>query len=623
MRKLLILLLLLPMQLLAQRKNVVYDCTFDNGRIPSPMVVQACCSYSQVAEADTTRFNRGMAYHFHLNQGDPLDHNGKRSELSGSRLTQADGWYGYSVFIPHTYVSDPIKDIITQYHNVLPDTATLPSTVPISLRIQNDHYYIFIQWSATNDGWSHDGEVLQDLGPVTKDAWTDLVWHIKWSFLSDGVVQLWKNGVLVVNRTGPNCYNDGRLPYFKCGEYKPDWKHEVTAGITSRDVYFDDIRIASSGGNYNSVVPGVDSLYITSVKPNTALPGTTVTITGGFLNGATGVGIGNTPAASFKIINSTTIKAVVPNNAIGKYITVTKAGVTDTLKGFTPVLLSATLSGSGITCQGGKSPYVFFKGHNGTPPYTFTYNINNGAPQTVSSINTSLQTKVAAPTDVAGSFVYTLLQMKDSQGNTRTLDTSTTITVNPPGKSTTRITINQSALPYKWNGKTFKAGGTHTVNLTSSSGCDSLATLVLTVNKTTTSNTAIAINSSELPYSWNGAIFSSPGVYDVHLTNGAGSDSIATLALTLNALPDAGKPALLINAYPNPSVSGFTLKILKGDVNSKVKLEIRNILGKLVYKTGGGIADTYTFGESFAHGVYMVQVINGKFNKQFKLIKQD
>ena len=48
-------------------------------------------------------------------------------------------------------------------------------------------------------------------------------------------------------------------------------------------------------------------------------------------------------------------------------------------------LPTATISGTTTVCQNGASPVITFTGANATAPYTFTYNINGGANQTVSS----------------------------------------------------------------------------------------------------------------------------------------------------------------------------------------------------------------------------------------------
>ena len=106
-----------------------------------------------------------------------------------------------------------------------------------------------------------------------------------------------------------------------------------------------------------------------------------------------------------------------------------------------------------------------------------------------------------------------------------------TITVHPVGTSTTNTAICPSQLPYTWNGNTYNAAGTYTVTLTGTGGCDSIATLNLTVQDVLTSTTNAAICTSQLPYTWNGNTYNAAGTYTVTLTGAGGCDSIATLIL--------------------------------------------------------------------------------------------
>src|SRR5947199_4165138 len=108
------------------------------------------------------------------------------------------------------------------------------------------------------------------------------------------------------------------------------------------------------------------------------------------------------------------------------------------------------------------------------------------------------------------------------------------LTVNPAVTSTTNTTICPNQLPYTWNGQRINAAGTYTANLISASGCDSIATLVLTVTATLTSTTNTTICPNQLPYTWNGQRINTAGTYTANLISASGCDSIATLVLTVN-----------------------------------------------------------------------------------------
>ena len=128
------------------------------------------------------------------------------------------------------------------------------------------------------------------------------------------------------------------------------------------------------------------------------------------------------------------------------------------------------------------------------------------------------------------------------------------LTVKANTTSTTDISICPSELPYSWNGLTFNAAGIQTAHLTNAAGCDSAATLNLIVKANTTSTTNKTICASELPYSWNALTFNAAGSQTAHFTNAVGCDSAATLNLTVNANPIV--PA--INGTKSVCVNGTT-----------------------------------------------------------------
>ena len=87
---------------------------------------------------------------------------------------------------------------------------------------------------------------------------------------------------------------------------------------------------------------------------------------------------------------------------------------------------------------------------------------------------------------------------------------------------------------YTWtNGTTYVASGTYTQTLVNSVGCDSIATLVLTINNSTTGTDVITACDS---YTWIDGVnyTTSNSTATFTLTNAAGCDSIVTLNLTIN-----------------------------------------------------------------------------------------
>ena len=110
------------------------------------------------------------------------------------------------------------------------------------------------------------------------------------------------------------------------------------------------------------------------------------------------------------------------------------------------------------------------------------------------------------------------------------------VTVNPTLTSTTDTTVCDTELPFDWNGLTFAAAGSQTATLSGViTGCDSLATLNVTVNPTLTSTTDTTVCDTEFPFDWNGLTFASAGSQTSTLSGViTGCDSLATLNVTVN-----------------------------------------------------------------------------------------
>ena len=76
-------------------------------------------------------------------------------------------------------------------------------------------------------------------------------------------------------------------------------------------------------------------------------------------------------------------------------------------------LPTAILTGTTVLCQKEAAPNVTFTGGSSTPPYTFTYSINGGVNQTITTTSGN-SIDIAVSTDTAGTFIYTLISVTDA-----------------------------------------------------------------------------------------------------------------------------------------------------------------------------------------------------------------
>ncbi|WP_321288847.1 HYR domain-containing protein [uncultured Sunxiuqinia sp.] len=91
-------------------------------------------------------------------------------------------------------------------------------------------------------------------------------------------------------------------------------------------------------------------------------------------------------------------------------------------------LPTATISGTIAACPNGTQPTITFSGANGSTPYTFTYNINSGGNQTITTSSGNSVT-LQAPTSATGTFNYNLIGVEDANGCIQNQTGTATITV--------------------------------------------------------------------------------------------------------------------------------------------------------------------------------------------------
>jgi hypothetical protein len=183
--------------------------------------------------------------------------NGSVGVPSGSTFAGTRGsevWFGFSVYVPSTWVFE---------------TGYAPETIfelfegnrtpPIQMNISGDDWQIQTQTgygSQGNSSWS----AKYTNHPITRGAWTDFVFHVKYSSGSDGIFQVWINGTKVRDTPGPNVYSDG-VSVIKpiWGIYKWSWNGTTSGGnsiVSSRWLLLDNVRATNGArGSYSVVAP--------------------------------------------------------------------------------------------------------------------------------------------------------------------------------------------------------------------------------------------------------------------------------------------------------------------------------------------------------------------------------
>lgn len=192
----------------------------------------------------TNKISSKKIQRFELRWNDDAVAGGRRSELVYNSVSSRERWYAFSTYLEE-FTSDQYSVIIFQLHGV-PDKNEEYREPNIAIAIKGNNYYLRVigdQNRITNKQ-EVTNKYSKKLGPIQNNTWSNWVIHVKLSYKNDGLIELWKDGVLLHQELGPNCYNDRYLPYLKFGLYIPGWKGLKKApSAEKRVIYFDEVYI--------------------------------------------------------------------------------------------------------------------------------------------------------------------------------------------------------------------------------------------------------------------------------------------------------------------------------------------------------------------------------------------
>jgi hypothetical protein len=180
----------------------------------------------------------------------------------------------------------------------------------------------------------------------------------------------------------------------------------------------------------------------TTVCKNSAAPSIVFTGSGGVAPYTFTYSINGGLSQTVTTVSGNTVNVSVPTSTPGSYayslLSVKESSGTtcnNVASGTATVVVrdlpNATIAGTTAVCQNSTAPLVTFTGSNGIAPYTFSYRINGGATQTVTT-TTGTSVTVSVPTNVFGTFNYELLGVQESSSTTcyNTASGSAFVTIN-------------------------------------------------------------------------------------------------------------------------------------------------------------------------------------------------
>lgn len=280
-------------------------------------------------------------------------------------------------------------------------------------------------------------------------------------------------------------------------------------------------------------------------------------------------------------------------SAVGTYnvqLIITRTTCNDTV--IQPVKIitgkTATITGTTGACINSPQPTLTITGLNGTAPYTFTYKINNGTPQTISS-GVGSTASLSVPTNVAGTFKYYLTAVSDANGPSTcgTLSDSITVTVNadlPVIVNSVDLCFGETATltasgatDYSWTpstGLSATTGSSVTANPTinttytvtgTNSGCTGVATATVTVNPIPSSNAGADISICSGASGNIGAAPTSGYIYNWAPNTGLSSSTVANPSVSLTNY--SGAPVVYSYTVTTSPAGCFSMDVVNVTVN--------------------------------------------------------
>ncbi|MFN0159290.1 MAG: heparin lyase I family protein [Bacteroidota bacterium] len=177
-------------------------------------------------------------------------------------------WVAFDVYVPSNWVFDRVgwEDIIYETQPYPDPCDTNASGEPVyrspDLSLEIDSLYE--QWIGRGDTRSCTGDNTYTKyytndsvfyrAPMTVGAWTRWVVRVKYNYNATGELKVWRNGVVIVDRTGLRLgSNDTKGSFGSLGEYKPGFGTGTgyPGSVTFRRIYLDHFRIGNSTSTYN------------------------------------------------------------------------------------------------------------------------------------------------------------------------------------------------------------------------------------------------------------------------------------------------------------------------------------------------------------------------------------
>jgi Polysaccharide lyase len=298
-----------------------------------------------------------------------------RSEVTIVRGTEFPGftkeaWYSFAIYFPAVgFESDDTRDCINQWFEDGSDETTI--------RAEKDQAFLEVTPEAGSTtlykydlfGTSKTTSTPTSFTKIPKDEWHEFVFHFIHSTGSDGLIEVWRDGVKIHTINGRNMHL--KLPKWKIGLYKSSFLSKTSAR-DSRVLYFDNVRVGGANATFADMSankgtittpPAPPVVEETTVAAPEAVPSAPVTV-------VPPVAVAGQKVVSFTLVNSAIekdIMTITDGATISlKKIDAKKLNVRANLANGTSAQVKMELSGAfKQTFTDATAPYALFDDVNG------------------------------------------------------------------------------------------------------------------------------------------------------------------------------------------------------------------------------------------------------------------
>ncbi|MEI6946093.1 polysaccharide lyase [Paraflavisolibacter sp. H34] len=224
-------------------------------------------------------FEGGKSVRFEIRKDQPkVGSSSKiRSEVTVIRGSEWPGfgkeaWYSFAIYFPaQGFEADNERDCINQWFEDGSDETTI--------RCQSDKAFLEVTppagsvalkkydlFGSSLNGSSVTTGSVSGFKDISKDQWHQFVFHFIHSTGSDGLIEVWRDGVKIHEIKGRNSHL--KVPKWKIGLYKASFLNG-TSNRNSRVLYFDNVRVGNAKATLADMMSGTNTVINPPVTEDT------------------------------------------------------------------------------------------------------------------------------------------------------------------------------------------------------------------------------------------------------------------------------------------------------------------------------------------------------------------